>query len=118
MKQTEHLHQVALINWARLNTKKYPELDLLFAIANGGKRHIGVARKLKAEGVKPGIPDLFLPVARGKYHGFFIEMKADGGRLSPAQRAVHAQLIDQGYMVKTYWDWQDAAEGIINYMGL
>jgi hypothetical protein len=118
MKQTEHLHQVALINWARLNTKKYPELDLLFSIPNGGKRHIGVAKKLKAEGVKPGIPDLFLPVARGNYHGMFIEMKADKGRLSPAQKQLHNDLGLQGYKVETYWDWQDAAEGIIQYLGL
>ena len=61
---SEHQEQKALIQWARLNQQRFPELDLLFAIPNGGLRNIRVARKLKSEGVKPGVSDLFLPVAR------------------------------------------------------
>ena len=118
MKQTEHAEQVALINWSYLNSGKYPELDLLHAIPNGGKRSIGVARKLKAEGVKPGIPDLFLPVARGDFHGLYVEMKSARGKLSPVQKEVQRALREQGYCVLTCYDWSQASDSIIKYLGL
>lgn len=52
-----------------------PELLDMFAIPNGGLRDKITASNLKREGVKPGVPDILLPVARGGFHGLFIEMK-------------------------------------------
>ena len=72
----EHRAQVAVVTWATLARAEFPELASLFAIPNGGHRNVIVARKLKAEGVRAGVPDLCLPVARGGWHGLFIEMKA------------------------------------------
>lgn len=58
---------------------RFPELHLLYANPNAGKRTPGMVGYLKAEGWKKGIPDLTLPVARKGYHGMYIEMKrADG----------------------------------------
>ena len=45
--------------------RKYPEAQLLFHVPNGGKRNAAEAAHLKRQGVKAGVPDLFLPVARG-----------------------------------------------------
>ena len=59
----EHIEQVRLFNWARQNESTHLHLSLLFAIPNGGKRHITTATRLKASGAKSGIPDIFLPVA-------------------------------------------------------
>ncbi|MCP4524541.1 MAG: VRR-NUC domain-containing protein, partial [Aestuariibacter sp.] len=81
----EHQHQTALINWARNNERDFPELALLHAIPNGGKRGKKVAMDMKAEGLKPGVPDLCLPVARMGYHGMYIEMKTRTGRVSRVQ---------------------------------
>ena len=75
--KTEHQEQCAVIQWARLNQIKYPELETLHAIPNGGLRNLTVARKLKAEGTVSGIPDLHLPIARAVYHSLYIEMKID-----------------------------------------
>lgn len=95
---SEHDEQATLFQLLHYHERMYPELRLLFAIPNGGKRNIGVARKLKLEGVKPGVPDLFLPVARGGYHGLFIEMKRTrGGEVSKAQKAWLKELQSQGY---------------------
>lgn len=68
---------------------QYPHLRrLMFHIPNGGKRTKYEAARFKAMGVVPGIPDLFLAIPKGGYHGMFIEMKRPGdipdesGRLS------------------------------------
>ena len=77
MRMTEAQHQSALIKWSQLPQirARYPELKLLHHIPNGGRRDPIEAKHLKAQGVKPGVPDLCLPVARGNFHGLYIEMK-------------------------------------------
>lgn len=97
--RTEHGEQVALIQWRDLfGLRQFPELGLLFAIPNGGKRDATVARKLRAEGVLPGVSDLFLPVARHGFYGLFIEMKRPaGGRLSGEQASFQARVREQNY---------------------
>ena len=72
---TEHDEQVALFQWAELNEGAMPELALLFAVPNGGYRPMTTAAQLKAEGVKAGVPDVCLPVARGRFHGLWLELK-------------------------------------------
>ncbi|MCP4544762.1 MAG: VRR-NUC domain-containing protein [Chloroflexi bacterium] len=82
---SEHTEQAAVIKWARDAEIIWPELALLHAIPNGGKREKKVAARLKAEGVKPGVPDMCLPVARGGYHSLWIELKTERGRLTAEQ---------------------------------
>ena len=83
---TEHEEQVALMRLVEMHKGRWPELGMLFAVPNGGDRNMLVAKKLKAEGVKKGVPDLCLPLPRGGYHGLYIEMKRQkNGRISPEQ---------------------------------
>ena len=94
---SEHAEQVAFMKWAKswLPVELRP---LIFAIPNGGKRNIVTAMKLKAEGVEPGVPDIFFAHARLGYHGLFIEMKkVKGGTTSPIQWGVIAKLNDAKY---------------------
>jgi hypothetical protein len=113
---TEHDHQVFLMQWARLQTKAMPDLALLFAIPNGGKRHIGVARKLKAEGATAGIPDLFMASARNGYHGLFIELKTEKGRVSEPQKYWIRLLAAQGFKVEVCYGWDAARVVLIEYL--
>ena len=96
---SEHAEQVALMQWTADMATIWPEIQLLFAVCNGARTSIGTARKLVASGLKKGVPDLFLPVARAGYHGLFIEMKAmrRGAKLSPEQASWRNWLRDQGY---------------------
>src|SRR5690348_6356166 len=99
--QRSPLEQVALFEWAALMEPEYPFLGLMFAIPNGGHRHIAVARRLKAEGVKAGVPDIFLPWASDGYHGLFIELKRrKGGTVSDEQADWHDALLQAGYAVE------------------
>lgn len=113
---TEHQEQVSLFHWAELASSTMPELRLLHAIPNGGARHPAVAGKLKAEGVKPGVPDVCLPVPRGQRHGLYIEMKSATGSVQDHQRKFGELLSGQGYQVVVCRSWVEAREQIMAYL--
>lgn len=113
---TEHAEQVAVFVWAALNFEKWPELRLMFAIPNGGLRNKITAANLKAEGVKAHVPDILLPVARGPWHGLFIEMKKVGGRVDPGQKTLISDLQAQGYGALVCVGWVQAVETIVAYL--
>lgn len=114
----EHREQVALFRWAALHSGRYPELALLFAIPNGGKRDAVTATRLKAEGVKAGVPDICLPVARQGWHGLFVELKWGYNDTTDMQNAWLADLSDQGYLAVVCHGWQEASEVIRDYLGM
>lgn len=113
---TEHQEQVSLFRWAEFAQGRYPELALLFAIPNGGHRHKAVAARLKAEGVKRGVPDLCLPVPRGIHHGLYIEMKTATGSASKEQKKWLQALQAQGYRVAICRGWEAAKDFIEDYL--
>ena len=118
---TEGAHQTALMAQVALHLKEMPELIMLYAIPNGDERNSIVASKLKGQGVKAGVPDLFLPVARGGKHGLYIEMKLakyrnrKNGGCSEQQLRWHKMLKEQGYGVAMGYTWQEAFDIIVMY---
>lgn len=113
---SEHDLQTACVNWFRMQYREYAHL--LIAIPNGGQRDVRVARKLKAEGVVAGVPDLFLAVARGQSHGLWIEMKnGSAGRVSDAQQQQLLLLSDMGYEVavcRTFEEFREKVQGYLH----
>lgn len=115
---TESQHQSTIIKWSQQPQirQKWPELALLHHIPNGGRRDAIEARHLAAQGVRRGVPDLHLPVARGKYHSLYIELKTDKGRPSMEQLWWGEKLKEQG----NYWSicrgWTEAVALIEWYM--
>lgn len=116
----EHAEQVAVVQWAELVT--VPGVGILgrylFAVPNGSylgreaKTRAIVMRKLKAAGLKPGVPDLFLALPRGAWHGLFIEMKRRGGRTSPEQLEWCERLRRVGFAADVC-EGADAARAVI-----
>lgn len=117
---TEEMEQTALLDWAqRLSLAACPELKLLHAIPNGGRRSKSEAARMKRAGVKAGVPDLCLPVARNGCHGLYIELKRRmGGRISPKQMEWLYDLTEQGYRCMVCEGWEEAAREISDYMGI
>ena len=114
---TEAQEQTSLFHWAKLQTRKYPELALMYHIPNGGSRNTVEAHNLKMQGVKPGVPDIFLPVARGGFHGLFIEMKRrKGGEVSQEQKGWLEALQGQGYRAEVCKGWEEAKNLIEKYL--
>lgn len=116
---TEHQEQVALREWwDRIECRKHRlEPADLFAIPNAGAGPLrGQAGKLKAEGLRAGIPDLCLTVPAGKYHGMYIEMKRRGKSATESQRYEMARLERRGYFCVTCDSADRAMAEIRNYL--
>lgn len=95
---TESVEQQCLFGWAAFQSGRFPELALLYHVPNGGSRKKAEAGRFRAEGVKAGVPDLCLPVARGGFHGLYIELKRQkGSKTSDDQKAWLSNLEKQGY---------------------
>lgn len=115
---TEHEEQCRVIKWAKtMAMAGRGEYSLLFAIPNGGARNAAVGGKLKAEGVKRGVPDLCLPVPKGEYHGLYIEMKKRrGGRVRKHQKQWIKRLRKQGYAAHVCRGADHAIDTIAEYL--
>lgn len=117
---TEHAHQAALFAWCAVSG--IPELKWFHAIPNGGERNAIVAARMKAEGVRTGIFDTFLPVTSAQYAGLYIEMKKPGrereknGGLSDDQVLFRAWAVRQSYSTAVCYTWEQARDVIIGYL--
>jgi hypothetical protein len=130
-RDSEHSQQVALFAWAALETKNYPQLKWLYAVPNGFFASSGQKSKMKAEGLRDGVPDLFLPVPINLYvqdnsmsmwAGLYIEMKReiyrtrkDGG-CSEDQLKWLAYLNEVGYKAVVCYGWEEARDTILEYL--
>jgi len=117
---SEHDQQCAFFAWAEM--QKIPGIELLHATPNGGLRTKATAGKLKAEGVKAGVPDVSWPVAHGGFIGLAIEFKNisanDGGSYSTSQAKRISSLQKEGWCVVICWDWTSAARLLQGYAGM
>ena len=116
---SEDEEQMAVIDWAERMTPIYPALKLLHHIPNGGKRSKAEAGRFRAMGVKSGVPDLFLPVPRGKFHGLWIEMKrTKDGKLSENQKWWLKALNSLGYSAQVAYGAEQAIRQLEEYLNL
>ena len=95
MNDVEHQIQVAIAQYLDLRRLCW------WAVPNGGRRNIGTARKLKAEGVKSGIPDITL-IYKGQFYGIEVKKpktETPKGILSKVQKDRIAQIEVSGGVV-------------------
>ena len=103
----------------------HPELALLHHIPNGGARSKATAGRLKAEGVKAGIPDICLPVPKNGYGALYIELKVPEnkalgvrkGRVSDYQAAMLKRLAGYGNRAVGCYGAEEAIRAIKEYIG-
>ena len=115
MKHRESGIQAAIMGFL---DRALPASYRAFAIPNGGKRNAREAGRLRAEGVKPGVSDLLLPLRRHGYAGLWIELKAPGQRPTELQQSWLDRMTLAGYLAEWHDDWRAAADVIRTYVGL
>ena len=104
IKRSEATEQEAVVEYCQLNR------ILIFAIPNGGSRNKLEAINLKRQGVKAGVPDLFVPYARRGFYGLFIEMKYGRNKTTPEQDEWLDALTRRGYLAKVCRGYAEAVE--------
>ena len=117
-RQHEAQEQAKLFLWAEQNTIVHPELSLLYHIPNGGKRDAAEAAHLKRQGVKAGVPDIHLPVARGGFNSLYIELKVEGNTITDNQERWLRELSKAGNATIICYGAKSAAEAITDYLAL
>jgi len=116
-KGSEHSHQSALFAWAALSRQTYPELSIMFSVKNEEKSGSAiVGSRFRAAGVKKGVSDVVLPVARKGCHGLFIEMKKPGGKASKEQLEFGVKVQAEGYGFCVCDSWEKARDVLIEYL--
>jgi len=96
-------------------TAKFAWMKTIFHPANGGHRHIATAERLKREGVRPGCPDVIVPMpilnddGTIKYNGMAIELKVSSNKLTQPQAAFCQMLIKQSWFVIVVHDFFEVA---------
>ena len=88
----------------------------VYHIPNEGKRSVYAGANLKRQGLRRGVPDLCIPVARGKYHSLYIEMKTKDGKATQAQADWIHLLRGQGMCAFVCYGADDAMTLIDEYM--
>ena len=115
---TEHDLQKKFFAYLGGRVLDRPEFWLIHAIPNGGKRSKAEASKFKAEGVKGGVPDVFIPITGNSIcHGMYIEFKKAGGSPKEDQRFFLNTLIDAGYHCIVVNDLETAIREFEDYVG-
>lgn len=162
---TEHGLQTSLFQWANMaanfgltaandkeaytikgnalaNLDQYddriPELKYMHAIHNQGHGDVVRGLRAKAEGLKKGVPDIFLPIRIDcqshifketlaldvfadvevwLYSGLYIELKKPKvGKVSTTQEDWQAFLRKQGFVCEICYGWIEAKDLIFKYL--
>lgn len=116
--RSEATEQEDVISWCSHHERMYPELKWLHHCPNGGSRQKAEATRLKAQGVKAGVPDLHLPIAKGEYIGLYIEMKYEKGRIEPSQTEWLTAMADAGHYACVCYGYDYAVRVIEDYVRL
>ena len=113
--------------------RPFPALKWFHAIPNGGSRGDSVKSRiirgagLKAEGVRSGVADTFLPFPAGGYHGLYIELKkpnmapkraSSSGGLTDEQKSFAEHVKTCGYCWRVCYSWREAAKILQAYCTL
>lgn len=113
----EDKEQELLFQWAAYMQGQHPCLARMYAVPNGGYRHITTASRMKKTGTKAGVPDVMLPYPCGGYHGLYIEMKrVKGGKVSEEQRDWLGYLASVGYAAVVCHGFGEARDAVLKYL--
>lgn len=107
-KTSEHQEQAAYFDWVRAKERQDPTYSCIFAIPNGGMRNIGVAMKLKKEGVKSGVWDIHIPISKDGWAGLWIEMKVKPNKLTDEQKAFGERMQGFGHKLAVCYSFEEA----------
>ena len=110
---SEHNLQRHVFKWLQL---QHPKLyAAAYSVPNGAKRSARLAAYMKAEGMKPGVPDICIAYPSNGFHGLYIELKIKKNRPTINQMEWLERLNDNGYLAAWLNNFEDVVETINKY---
>lgn len=104
---------IALWKWFQY---KYPKYQCRYLRLEVGGHRTKISQSiLKAEGAKAGTSDIFIAIPNDEYGGLWLEVKADKGRMSTAQRHFQSEL-GADYLCRTGYGIDECIRIITHYM--
>jgi hypothetical protein len=110
--------QSDFFRWVDMHSKRHPELLLCYSIPNGSHKSPASAGLHKRTGLKSGVPDVHLPIAKGLFVGWWCEFKSKHGSVAVNQKEWHRRLSAHGHRVCIARSWDAAANELIDYLQL
>ena len=110
------LYQESKIQQSIVKYSKLCNIDV-FSIPNGADVNSSNRIRLTREGLLPGVPDLFFPIASNGFHGLFMEVKSEKGHVSKHQKETMSKLSLNGYKCVVVYSLDDAIKEIKEYLG-
>ena len=128
---TEHQIQCAIVEWAnKAHTRNCLSIigEFLIAYPNGGSRKkiklkcgkfVSLeGKRLKKEGVKAGVSDLFLALPSKGFGGLWLEVKTSKGKVSKAQQSWRDLMRSTGYCAGVVRSVDEGIQVIKYYLGI
>lgn len=116
---TKHLEDAELIaffDWVTWQSKKNPILQVIHHVENERRCTPQQGSRRKRKGVRAGIPDIVAPIPSGDFHGLYIEMKTEKGKLSVEQERMIRLLHGLGYCVRVAYSAKQAIDILEAYL--
>jgi hypothetical protein len=113
-RQSESVTQQYFMQWLKLQYPRVHEVTASFP--NEGKRSYKNASRMKAEGLKKGMPDLGIFYPTPRHHGMFIELKSPKGKLTEDQCNMMELLASKGYYCCASWTLESAQDEVRKYL--
>ena len=104
-----------VMDWVRLHDSLR---GLVIHIPNEGHRSKRYGALLRDMGMRAGVSDLFIAMARHTFFGAWIELKSASGKVSTEQARFHLDMAQQGYFTMTCWGVDEAIKTIAWYTGI
>lgn len=117
---TESSEQIALLKWASTYQHNGTKIGrFIFAIPNEAKRSQAHGARMKAQGLRSGVPDLMFAYPHAGQPGLFIEMKSPKpkGKVTDNQKKWLERLQGAGYVTAVCWGMEEAKQVILDYLG-
>ena len=113
--------QKACVKWFKYQYSD--KKNLLFSITNGipvADKNIRtkIYNRLIAEGLQPGVPDLFLSHGNSIYNGLYIEIKSKTDRLRKVQADIIRELESENYKCIIVRSLDEFMEVIKEYLSI
>lgn len=113
---SESQTQIAYFHWVKLKESQDDRFLAVFAVPNAGARTPRAGARMKAEGLRAGIPDIFCSIPSKGYHGLYIELKKKGGKISPNQITYLDLFTKYNYLCKVCYSLSELIEVTEDYL--